>query len=118
LIDTANIGTPNPAVTTTTLATAASAISSANPWAFCADGMEHTPVPSKMAKLRHIKPAVDKIIGAGCLELQAAFLHTVVDHPALGTACIIAGIDTAKATATSKFVCNQQLWLMSHNCNM
>ncbi len=51
-IATANIATPHLATTTTTLETAASAISSANPWAFCADGTVRTPVASKMAKLQ------------------------------------------------------------------
>jgi hypothetical protein len=63
------------------LATDASAVSSTNPWAFCANGTERTPAASKMAKLQHVKPTVDKIIGTGRIELQAAVLHAVADHP-------------------------------------
>jgi hypothetical protein len=60
-----------------------------------------------MAKLQPVKLAIDKILNAETLGLQAAVLLNVTDHPALATACKLVGIDTTKVLALSKFVWKQ-----------
>ena len=39
-----------------------------------------------MAKQRHVKPSVDKILNAGNVQSQSALLHALADHPALAPA--------------------------------
>jgi hypothetical protein len=59
-----------------------------------------------MAKSHMVKPAVNKILNAVSVELQAAALRTVTDHPSLTAARILAGIDTSKAIVAIKFYVN------------
>ena len=93
-------------------ATAASTISDADPWAVTNNGTVRTPAARKMAKLRRVKPAVDKIIKAGSVESQAAVLRAVADHPALAAASKLAGIETSKQLAATKFIWEQSLRMM------
>lgn len=65
-----------------------------------------------MAKLRRVKPAVDKIIKAGSVESQAAVLRAVADHPALAAASKLAGIETSKQLAATKFIWEQSSRMM------
>jgi hypothetical protein len=58
-----------------------------------------------MAKLRCVKPAVDKILNASNTEQQAAVLCTVTNHPALAAARELAKINSSKEQATAKYVC-------------
>ncbi len=51
--------------------------------------------------------AVDKILNAGNIEQQAAVLRAIANHPALAAAYKLAGIDSLKEQATTKYVCEQ-----------
>jgi hypothetical protein len=61
----------------------------------------------KMAKMRRVKPAVDRILKAGDVSKQAAVLRAVIDHRDLAAAREVAGIDLSKDIATAKYVCEQ-----------
>ena len=50
--------------------------------------------------------AVDKILNASNIEQQAAVLRAIANHPALAAACKLAGIDSLKEEATTKYVCD------------
>jgi hypothetical protein len=89
----------------------------APPWSVHANGTVHTQVAMMMAKLQHVKPTVDKILNAGDIQQQAPVLRAVTDHPALATACELAGIDSSKEKATAKFLCKQSSWMMGQSCS-
>jgi len=76
------------------------------------------PAASKMAKSHMVKPAVDKILNAVSIELQAAILRAVTDHWSLTAARILAGIDMSKAIVAMKFLCEQSSRMMSCNQTM
>ncbi len=75
------------------------------PWEYGTNGTVRTPAASKMAKSRMVKPAVDKILNAVSVELQAAVLRAVTDHRSLTAARILAGIVTSKAIVATNFLC-------------
>jgi hypothetical protein len=87
------VGLPSPAVTTTTMMTttttstttsmATAAAPDMDPWAVSSSGKVGSRAAKKMAKQRHVKPSVDKILNAGNVQLQSALLHALADHPAL-----------------------------------
>ena len=60
-----------------------------------------------MAKMRLIKPAVNRIHNAGNVEQQAAVLRAVIDHRYFTAARELAGIDSTKEIAAAKYVCEQ-----------
>ena len=90
------VGLPSPAVTTTTMMTttttstttsmATAAAPDMDPWAVSSSGKVHSHAAKKMAKQRHVKPSVDKILNAGNVQSQSALLHALADHPALAPA--------------------------------
>jgi hypothetical protein len=85
---------------------------SMDPWAVTSSGKVHMPTAKKMAKQRRVKPSVDQIINAGNVQLQAAILCALADHPALAPAVEVAGIATSRAIAAAKFVCTQPACMM------
>ncbi len=54
-----------------------------------------------------IKPTVNQICNAGNVKLQAAVLCAVIDHRDLAAAHELAGIDSTKEMAATKYVCEQ-----------
>jgi hypothetical protein len=60
-----------------------------------------------MAKMRCVKPTVDKIVNAGNTNHQATTIRAVLDHPALAAACTIAGILSTKDQVVASFVSEQ-----------
>jgi hypothetical protein len=114
------------AVATTAAYPAAAAASSAatlagaaaaDPWSVDTDGIVRTPVAQKMMKHQRVKPVVENILRAGSVQVQAAVLHAVADHPSLAPARKLASIDSSKMQAAYKFVCKQSSCLMKTNCN-
>jgi hypothetical protein len=81
---------------------AASANSRANPWALTSNGTIRTPLASRIAKTRMVKPAVDSILCVGNVITQAAVLRGVADHPSMVHARKLAGIVLSKEQATIK----------------
>jgi hypothetical protein len=67
-----------------------------------------------MAKLWHVKPAVDKILNTDNVEQQAVVLHTVANHSAPAAACELARINLRKEQATTKYVCEQSVQMLEH----
>ena len=65
-----------------------------------------------MAKQRHVKPSVDKILNAGNVQSQAALLRALADHPVLALAVKLAGIATSRSMAAATFVCTQLAQMM------
>jgi hypothetical protein len=61
----------------------------------------------KMAKMRRLKLAVDRVCNAGNIEQQAAVLRAIIDHRDLASAHELAGIDSTKEMAAAKYVCEQ-----------
>ena len=98
-----------------TLVTAASAGSRDNPWAVTAKGTIRKPVASRVAKTRMVKPAVESILRTGNAITQAAVLRGVADHPLLGHARKLAGIESSKEQATIKFVVEQSARMIGRN---
>ncbi len=76
-----------------------------------------TPAAQKMMKHQCVKPVVDNILRAGSVQVQAAVLHAVADHPSLAPAHKLAIIDLSKMLAAYKFVCKQSSCLMKTNHN-
>jgi hypothetical protein len=70
-----------------------------------------------MAKLWHVKLAVNKIVNAGNVEQQTAVLRAVPNHPALATACEFARIDLLKEQATANYVCEQSVQMLGRACS-
>jgi hypothetical protein len=70
-----------------------------------------------MMKHPGVKPVVDNILRAGSMQVQAAVLHAVTDHPSLAPARELASIDSSKMQAAYKFVCKQYSCLMKTNRN-
>jgi hypothetical protein len=64
-----------------------------HPWSLTKNGTVRMPAARKIAKLWHVKPAVNKIVNTGNVEQQAAVLHAVSNHPALTAAHELHGID-------------------------
>jgi hypothetical protein len=60
-----------------------------------------------MAMMQRIKPAVNQICNAGDVKQQAAVLCAVIDHCDLAAACKLAGINSTKEMAATKYVCEQ-----------
>jgi hypothetical protein len=116
------VGLPSPAVTTTTMMTTTTtstttsmtmaAAPDMDPWAVSSNGKVRLHAAKKMAKQRHVKPSVDKILNAGNVQSQAALLPTLADHPALAPAIKLAGIATSRSMAAAKFVCTQLARMM------
>ncbi len=98
-----------PNITTTTTTTMnAMAMAVADDWLCRVDGTaQKTSAARKMAKMRCVKPAVNKIRNAGNVEQQAAVLRAVIDHRDLTAARELAGIDSTKEIAAAKYVCEQ-----------
>jgi hypothetical protein len=65
-----------------------------------------------------VKPVVDNNLRAGSVQVQAALLRAVADHPSLAPVCKLASIDSSKMQAAYKFVCKQSSCLMKTNCNL
>jgi hypothetical protein len=63
-----------------------------------------------------VKPAVENILHAWKVEVQAAVLRAVADHPFLAPACKLARINSSKKQAAYKFICKQSSHLMKQNC--
>jgi hypothetical protein len=86
----------------------ATAMAVADDWLCRVDGTARkTSAARKMAKMRRVKPAVDKIRNAGNVEQQAAVLRAVIDHCDLTAARELTGIDSTKEIAAAKYVCEQ-----------
>jgi hypothetical protein len=99
-------------------ATAASAsAAAADPWSVNTNGNVHTPAARKMMKHQCVKPVMDNILYAGSVQVQAAVLCAVTDHPFLAPAHELASIDSSKMQAAYKFVCKQSSCLMKTNHN-
>ena len=78
--------------TTTTTTMTMAAIAAVAPWSIGANGAACTLVAMRMAKMRQIKPTVDKIVDEGNVDDQATMICAVIDHPALVAARALAGI--------------------------
>jgi hypothetical protein len=116
-VNSTNVATPQPAITTMPISTAATS-SALLLWEYGTNGTVQMPAASKMAKSRMVKPAVDEILNAVSVESQAAILFAVTDQPSLTTARILAGIDMSKAIVAMKFLCEQSSRMMSRNRTM
>jgi hypothetical protein len=81
--------------------------------------MEHYGCLQRLGKrsAKMVKPAVEAICQGRNIILEAAVLHAVADHPALNAARELAGIETSKTLALSKFLCNQSLRMMERAPN-
>jgi hypothetical protein len=85
------VGLSSPAVTTTTIMTTTTTSTTTSmtkaaspdmdPWAVSSTGKVHTPAARKMAKHWRVQPAVDNNLNAGNVQLQAALLRALTDHP-------------------------------------
>jgi hypothetical protein len=64
-----------------------------------------------------MKPVVENILCAGSVQVQAAVLRAVADHPSLAPAHELASIELSKMQAAYKFVCKQSSRLMKTNRN-
>jgi hypothetical protein len=71
-------------------------------------------VAMRMAKMRCVKPTVDKIVDAGNVNDQATMIRAVVDHPALVAARALAGILSTKEQAVALTLASKQrgCWAM------
>ncbi len=96
---------------------AAAMSSSAVPWSVTIHGTLWMPVAARKAKCKMVKPAVEAICQGRNIVLEAAVLRAVTAHPALNAAHELAGIETLKTLALSKFLCNQSLRMMERACN-
>jgi hypothetical protein len=109
--------TTTTATTTTTMTPAAATSSSADPWSVTIHGTLRMPAAARKAKCKMVKPAVEAICQGGNVILEAAVLRSFADHPALNAVHELAGIETSKTLALSKFICNQSLRMMEHALN-
>jgi hypothetical protein len=66
------------------------AIAAVAPWSIGANEAARTLAAMRMAKMRCVKPTVDKIVDTGNANDQATMIHAVVDHPALVAARALA----------------------------
>jgi hypothetical protein len=101
--------------TTTTTTTMMNAIVMAanDDWLCCVNGTAlWSSAAKKMAKMRRVKPAVDRILSAGNVFKQAAVLCAVIDHHDLAAAREVASINSSKDIATAKYVCEQSAWML------
>ena len=80
------------------------AIVAVAPWSIRANGAARTLAASRMAKMRCIKPIVDKIVNAGNTNHQSTTIRAVLDHTALAAACTLAGILSTKDQAVASYV--------------
>jgi len=117
------VGLPSATVTTTTMIsttttstttsmTTAAAPDSMDPWAVSSSGKVRLRAAKKMAKQRCVKQSFNKILTTGNVQLQAALLCALTDHPALAPAIKLAGIATSRSMAAATFVCTQSARMM------
>jgi hypothetical protein len=83
------------------------AIAAMAPWSIGANGTACMLAAMRMAKMRCVKPTVDKIVDAGNINDQATMICAVVDHPALDAARALAGILSTKEQAAASYVSEQ-----------
>ena len=103
--------------TTTTMMTTTmtmAAIAAVAPWSIRANGAARTLAVMRIAKMRCVKPTVDKIVDAGNVNDQATMICAVVDHPALVAARALAGILSTKEQAVALTLASKQrgCWAM------
>ena len=77
------------------------AIAAVAPWSIGANEAARTLAAMRMAKMRCVKPTVDKIVDTGNANDQATMICAVVDHPALVAARVLAGILSTKEQAAA-----------------
>ena len=61
----------------------------------------------KIAKMRCVKPAIDRIPNASSVEEMASILCAVLDHRDLAAALEFIGIDSTKEMSAVKYLCEQ-----------
>lgn len=61
----------------------------------------------KIAKMRCVKPAVDRIPNASSVEEMASILCAVLDHRDLAAALEFIGNDSTKEMSAAKYLCEQ-----------
>jgi hypothetical protein len=106
------IMTTTTTTTTTTMTMTMAAIAAVAPSSICANGAARTLAAMRMAKMRCIKPTVDKMVDAGNVNDQATMIHAVVDHPALVAAHALAGILSMKEQAVASYVSKQTVRML------
>jgi hypothetical protein len=84
---------PAAASASSTTAAALAIAAAADPWSIDTNGNVRTPAAQKMMKDQRVKPAVENILHAGSMQVQAAVLCAVADHPSLAPACELARIN-------------------------
>ncbi len=117
-VNSTDVATPQPTIIITPILIAATS-SALFPWEYGTNGTVRTQTAGKMTKSCMVKLAVNKILNAVSVELQAAVLPAVTDHPSLTAARILlAGIDMSKAIVATIILCEQSLRMMSRNQTM
>ncbi len=107
---------PNVTTTTTPTTMNATAMPTGDDWLCHVDGTaRRSSAAKKMAKMRRVK--LNQICNAGNVKQQAAVLHAVIDHRDLAAAHELAGIDSTKEMAATKYVCEQSARMLGRACS-
>jgi hypothetical protein len=96
-------------ITTTTMTTVMNATTMvvADDWLCRVENSVMELCCKKIAKMRCVKPAVDRIPNASSVEEMASILCAVLDHRDLAAALEFIGIDSTKEMSAVKYLCEQ-----------
>jgi hypothetical protein len=72
-----------------------------------------------VAKSQAVRPVINKILGVGnSVEVQAAILRAIIDHPKLVSARAIVGAASSSEQAANNYIlCQQSARMMGRNMN-
>ena len=102
--------------TTTTTTTTSPTMAAADDWLHRVDGtVQRSNAANKMAKMRRIKPVVDRICNAISVEERASVLRAAIDHRDLVAAREFIGIDSTKEMSTAKYLCEQSARMLERS---
>ena len=91
-------------------------MAAADDWLCRVDGtVQRSNAANKMAKMRRIKPVVDRICNAISVEERASVLRAAIDHRDLVAAREFIGIDSTKEMSTAKYLCEQSARMLERS---
>ena len=93
-------------------------MAAADDWLCRVNGtVQQSNAANKMAKMRRIKPVVNRIYkNAISEEERASVLRAVIDHRDLAAAREFIGIDSTKEMSTAKYLCEQSARMLERAC--